>query len=105
MALGDLTERVRVALWRLAARRVARRRTAHPTPALPIEQSVTDNFLVCLETGTRHVALRRHLRETLGMTPAEYRRRWGLPESYPMVAAVYDARRSVARRSVGGGKP
>lgn len=72
------------------------RRTGHRVPALPVEDSVTANFLVCLETGTRHVALRRHLREVLGLTPAQYRRRWGLPEDYPMVAENYRNRRKHA---------
>ena len=63
-----------------------------------IADSVTANYLVCLETGTRHVLLRRHLRETLGLTPAQYRRRWGLPDDYPMVAANYARLRGEARR-------
>jgi predicted transcriptional regulator len=54
---------------------------------------VTPNFLVCLETGSRQVLLRRHLRETLRMTPQEYRDRWGLPSNYPMAAANYLRRR------------
>lgn len=79
--LRALGRRLRAALrWRRAPRR---------RPALSIDKSVSDNFLVCLDTGTRHVALRRHLKEVLGLTPAEYRRRWGLPEDYPMVARNY----------------
>lgn len=74
---------------------------AAPVPALPVEQSVTENFLVCLETGTRHVVLRRHLAETLGMSPAEYRARWNLPDSYPMTAAIYEKRRRAVRRHAG----
>ena len=62
-------------------------------PAVPIEQSVTPNFLICLETGTRQVALRRHLVQTLRMSPEQYRARWGLPPEYPMVAAAYAIRR------------
>ena len=72
------------------------RRAGHRVPALPVEESVTANFLVCLETGTRHVTLRRHLHEVLGLTPAEYRRRWGLPDDYPMVAENYKNRRKNA---------
>lgn len=58
-------------------------------PAIPVENSVTPNVLICLETGTRHMALRRHLAETLGLSPAEYRQRWGLPDDYPMVSTAY----------------
>lgn len=66
-------------------------------PAVRVEDSVTPNFLVCLETGTRQVLLKRHLRETLRMTPEEYRDRWGLPPEYPMVAANYKMRRAAAK--------
>lgn len=68
-------------------------------PAVRIEDSVTPNFLVCLETGTRQVLLRRHLRETLRMTPEEYRDRWGLPPEYPMVAESYQRRRKAVRHA------
>ncbi|MAL99938.1 MAG: hypothetical protein CL583_15975 [Alteromonadaceae bacterium] len=68
-------------------------------PAVRIEDSVTPNFLVCLETGSRQVLLRRHLRETLRMTPEEYRDRWGLPPEYPMVAESYEKRREAARQA------
>ncbi|WP_212522747.1 MucR family transcriptional regulator [Actibacterium sp. MT2.3-13A] len=61
----------------------------HSAPAVPVEDSVTPNFLICLETGTRQILLRRHLREQLGMSPDEYRRKWGLPGDYPMAAATY----------------
>lgn len=54
--------------------------------------------LVCHETGVRKVVLHRHIRQTLGMTPAEYRRKWGLPPDYPMVSDAYIRRRDAARR-------
>ncbi|MGC9370090.1 MAG: MucR family transcriptional regulator [Paracoccaceae bacterium] len=59
------------------------------TPAVPVEESITPNFLICLETGTRQILLRRHLRERLHMTPEEYRSKWGLPKDYPMAAGTY----------------
>ncbi|WP_238372790.1 MucR family transcriptional regulator [Heliomarina baculiformis] len=64
-----------------------------------VEDGVSDNFLICLETGTRHVLLRRHIAETLGMTPAQYRRRWGLPDDYPMIARSYLRRRHAIKES------
>lgn len=66
-------------------------------PAVRIEDSVRPQFLVCLETGERTVLLGRHLAHRLRMTPEEYRRKWGLPPEYPMVAEHYRARRAVAR--------
>lgn len=62
-------------------------------PAVPIEQSVTPNYLICLETGRKLVGLRRHLQQTLRLTPEQYRARWGLPPDYPMVAESYSRRR------------
>ena len=67
--------------------------TGEAIPAVPVEQSVQRNFLVCLETGGRKVMLRRHLKESLGMTADEYREKWGLPKDYPMVAPAYAERR------------
>ena len=77
------------------------RRGKAPVPAVPISESVTPNFLICLETGTRQVMLRRHLRHTLRMTPEEYRRKWGLPPDYPMIASEYVRRRDLAEGRAG----
>jgi predicted transcriptional regulator len=67
----------------------------HRRPAVPVEQSVTPYFLICLETGSRQVLLRRHLLQQLSMTPEEYRARWNLPKDYPMIAPRYsDARKA-----------
>ena len=83
-------------LRRWARARLGRVTQGRRVSAYPAEESVTANFLVCLETGTRHVLLRRHLKETLGLTPAEYRRRWGLPDDYPMIAENYAKSRKAA---------
>ena len=91
-----------VLAWLASATHVMRLRRKNgsvPRPAVRIEDSVTPNFLVCLETGTRQVLLRRHLRETLRMTPEEYRDRWGLPPEYPMVAESYQRRRKAVRHA------
>ena len=63
-------------------------------PAVPIRKSVTPEFLVCLEDGKRLKMLKRHLATRFNMTPDEYRKRWGLPNDYPMVAQAYAAQRS-----------
>ena len=62
-------------------------------PAISIEQSVTPDYIICLEDGKRFKSMRGHLRK-LGMTPDEYRAKWGLPENYPVVATSYAAKRS-----------
>ncbi|MEI4488410.1 MucR family transcriptional regulator [Frigidibacter sp. MR17.14] len=68
-----------------------------PRPAVAVERSIAADHLVCLESGERVVLLGSHLARRFGLTPAEYRRRWGLPESYPMVAPAYEHRRHVAK--------
>lgn len=59
-------------------------------PAVPIKQSVTPEYIVCLEDGTKLKMLKRYLKTTYGMSPDEYRAKWGLPKDYPMVAPNYE---------------
>jgi predicted transcriptional regulator len=81
-------------------------RPARPEPAVPVRKSVQREFLVCLEDGMRTKTLKRHLATRHGMTPAEYRRRWGLPDDYPMVAPAYaELRSTMAKRFGLGRKP
>ena len=63
-------------------------------PAVPIKKSVHDEFIVCLENGKRFKSLKRHLSTTYGLTPDQYRAKWGLPKDYPMVAPAYAQSRS-----------
>ena len=63
-------------------------------PAVPIKQSITDEYLICLEDGQQLKMLKRHLRAVYNMTPEQYRERWGLPLDYPMVAPNYAKKRS-----------
>lgn len=72
-------------------------------PAVPIKKSVTPDFIVCLDDGKKFKSLKRHL-NVLGMTPDEYRAKWGLPSSYPMVAPNYAATRSALAKSNGLGR-
>ena len=62
-------------------------------PAVPVKKSVTQDFIICLEDGKKFKTLKRHLR-SIGLTPEEYREKWGLPRDYPMVAPNYTAHRS-----------
>ncbi len=73
-----------------------------PTPPVSIKKSITDEYLVSLEDGKRYQSLKRHLAKH-GLTPAEYREKWGLPKDYPMVAAAYSAKRSALAKSRGLG--
>jgi predicted transcriptional regulator len=72
-------------------------------PAISIRRSVTPEYIVCLDDGKKFKSLRRHL-SGLGMTPDQYRHKWGLPESYPMVAPNYAATRSALAKTIGLGQ-
>lgn len=75
-----------------------------PKPAVAISKSVTDDYIVCLEDGRKLKMLKRYLRSNFNMTPDEYRRKWGLPADYPMVAPSYAKRRSEFAKKIGLGR-
>lgn len=58
-------------------------------PAVPIDLSVTPDYIICLEDGRRFRSMKRYLKTAYHLTPDEYRDRWGLPASYPMTAPGY----------------
>ena len=72
-------------------------------PAVNPKKSVFPDYLVSLEDGNQYKALKRHLTR-IGLTPAEYRAKWGLPNDYPMVAPNYAAVRSALAKSIGLGR-
>ena len=76
-------------------------RTEQQVPAVAIEKSVTPDYIVCLEDGTKLKLLKRHLRATYDMTPEDYRAKWGLPADYPMVAPNYSKKRAQMARQLG----
>jgi predicted transcriptional regulator len=75
-----------------------------PTPAVPVEDSVHDDYIISLEDGGRFRSLRRHLMAKYGMTPDDYRRKWNLPHDYPMVAPSYARDRSEVAKRIGLGR-
>ncbi len=76
-----------------------------PKPAVPVRQSVHPDYLICLEDGKKLKTLKQHLRMVYGMTPDEYRSKWGLPADYPMVAPSHAAQRSDSAERIGSGRP
>jgi predicted transcriptional regulator len=102
--LAALFEGLHAALKRLAdGGEVAPAAIDPPAPAVSIRKSVTPDYLICLEDGKRFKSLRRHL-ATLGMTPEQYRAKWNLPSTYPMVASNYAAQRSALAKNIGFGQ-
>lgn len=76
---------------------------ARPEPAVPVTKSVFGDYIVCLEDGRKLKTLKRHLMSACGLTPQQYRQRWGLPASYPMVAPNYARQRSALAKKIGLG--
>ncbi|MEO7654651.1 MAG: MucR family transcriptional regulator [Sphingomicrobium sp.] len=72
-------------------------------PAVSIRSSIKPDFIVCLEDGKKLKMLKRHLMTHYGMTPDDYRRKWGLAADYPMVAPNYAEQRRVLAKSIGLG--
>lgn len=76
---------------------------ANAQPAVPIKKSVTPAAVICLECGKKFSMLKRHLRTDHDTSASEYRAKWGLPSTYPMVAPDYAARRSALAVKIGLG--
>lgn len=75
-----------------------------PDPCVPIEDSITDDYIICLEDGKKLKMLKRHLKTAYNMTPDQYRERWGLSQDYPMVAPNYAKQRSSLAVKIGLGR-
>jgi predicted transcriptional regulator len=74
-----------------------------PQPAVPIRKSVFPDYIICLEDGKKLKMLKRHLASAYGMTPEQYRQKWGLDANYPMVAPSYAEKRSSLAKQIGLG--
>ena len=72
-------------------------------PAVPFEESIKPDYIVCLEDGCQLKMLKRHLKTAYNMTPDQYRERWNLPANYPMVAPNYAKFRSSIAKNIGLG--
>jgi predicted transcriptional regulator len=73
-------------------------------PAVPIKKSIFPDYIVCLEDGRKMKMLKRHLWTSYGMTPDQYRAKWGLPKDYPIVAPNYAVARSNMAKKIGLGQ-
>ena len=73
-------------------------------PAVPIKRSVFPDYIICLEDGKKLKMLKRHLQTAYNMTVDQYREKWGLPPSYPMVAPNYAEHRSSLAKKIGLGR-
>jgi len=102
--LPSLIAEVYTSFARITNGEVVAEAPAKPVPAVSIRRSVTPDYIVSLEDGKRYKALKRHLSANYGMTPDEYRAKWGLPADYPMVAPNYAKTRSELAKQMGLGQ-
>jgi predicted transcriptional regulator len=102
--LAQLIEQTHKALDRLARGEPETPEAPKLVPAVPIKKSITPDFLISLEDGKKYKSLKRHLNSQYGMTPEQYREKWGLPTDYPMVAPNYARARSELAKTMGLGK-
>jgi predicted transcriptional regulator len=76
---------------------------AAPTPPVPVKSTIRPDYIISLEDGRRYKSLRRHL-SARGLTPEQYRAKWGLRPDYPMVAPNYSKARSDLAKALGLGR-
>ena len=73
-------------------------------PAVNPKKSIHDDYIICLEDGKKFKSLKLHLMTHYGLTPDQYREKWGLDSNYPMVAPDYAAARSQLAKKMGLGR-
>src|SRR5215203_6264323 len=76
---------------------------AKAEPPVPIKQTIRPDYIISLEDGRRYKSMKRHL-TSRGITPDQYRTKWGLRPDYPMVAPNYSKARSELARALGLGQ-
>jgi|SRR5690606_16347420 len=104
VAVDELPVLIQNVYGALSGLGVAAQEEVKPEPAVSIRASVKPDHLVCLEDGKKMKMLKRHLMTDHGLTPAEYRTRWGLSADYPMVAPEYAEKRRVLAKQIGLGR-
>jgi len=102
--LVPFVERVFSSMLRICEGSPLMMRNPNLKPAVPIEDSVHDNYIICLEDGKKLQMLKRHLKSMYNMTVEQYKERWGLPHEYPVVSPDYAKRRSAIAKSSGLGQ-
>ncbi len=73
-------------------------------PAVPAARSVFASHIICMECGKKMTMLKRHLMTEHALTIDQYRSKYNLPGTYPMVAPDYAKTRSSLAKEMGLGK-
>ena len=80
------------------------RSPSHGIAAAVFEQKMTADTIFCLCCGKGFKMLKRHLGAEHGLTEAEYRAMFDLPEDTPLVAPSYSKRKAEYAKRSGLGK-
>ena len=100
-ALPELLETITLKMVHLTEKETE---PSRPVPPVPIDESYTDQYIICLEDEKKVTLLKRYLSKHFDMTPEEYIEKWGLPEDYPFVTKEYSEKRSQIAKDQGLGK-
>lgn len=102
--IPDLIVQIHAALAGVAAAGIAAKAEPEkPVPHIPVKKTITPDYIVSLEDRRHYKSMKRHL-SGRGLTPDQYRTKWGLPSDYPMVAPNYAAQRSELAKKLGLGQ-
>jgi predicted transcriptional regulator len=104
VASDQLPAFIRGVYQALATAREAAVEPIKPKSSVDGKKSVFADHILCLDCGGSFMMLKRHIRMDHQMTPDEYRDKWDLPRSYPMVAPDYAATRSKLAKASGFGR-
>jgi predicted transcriptional regulator len=105
LAAADIPELIRTIYGALASAAAPAAQPAEQLqPSVSIKRSVTPDAIICLECGRPQKMMKRHLAAAHGLSVDEYRSKWSLPASYPMVAANYAEHRSQLAIKIGLGR-
>lgn len=78
--------------------------TEQHTPAVSVRKSLASpDHIISMIDGKAYRTLRRHL-SGHGLTPEDYRKRYGLKDDYPMVAPSYSESRRAMAKTIGLGR-
>ncbi|MGH6763063.1 MAG: MucR family transcriptional regulator [Phyllobacterium sp.] len=102
--LPGLIFEIHAALGRIGSKEAPAPVAEKQKPAVNPKKSIENDYLICLEDGKKFKSLKRHLMTHYGLTPEQYREKWGLDPNYPMVAPNYAAARSQLARNMGLGR-
>jgi predicted transcriptional regulator len=101
---GQLPGLIRQVFSALATAQQSAAAPTRPEPAVSVRASVHQDHLVCLDCGKHFSMLKRHLMTDHQLTPDQYRQRWQLPPTYPIVAPAYAKTRSAMAKRIGLGR-